>query len=204
VERTDGWCVPDGQPRQGGFAHGPAGIGWALARFAALTGERAYLLAGRRAVRRAVDLAEATPDQTAGWCRGIAGLLAACCCLTDEASLARLRVDLRAIGKRPVLRDLSLCHGELGITEAILVVSQTLRVGTSPQSLRQRSGLLLDAVHRYDRYCGTPGGVSTPGLLHGLAGIGYGLLRLGFPARVPPVLLLEPSTPAPTTETNQC
>ena len=203
VERTDGWCVPDGQPRQGGFAHGPAGIGWALARFAALTGERSYLLAGRRAVRRAVDLAAATPDQSAGWCRGIAGLLAACCCLTDEASQARLRVDLRDLDKRPVQRDLSLCHGELGITEAILIVSQTLRVGTSPQSLRQRSGLLLDAVHRYDRYCGTPSGVSTPGLMHGLAGIGYGLLRLGFPARVPPVLLLERSPPAPTTETNQ-
>jgi lantibiotic modifying enzyme len=202
VERTDGWCVPDGLPRQGGFAHGPAGIGWALARFAARTGEQAYLLAGRQAVRRAVDLAQATPDQGAGWCRGTAGLLAACCCLTDEASLARLRVGLRALDKRPVRRDLSLCHGELGITEAILVVSQTPGVGTSPQSLRQRSGLLLDAVHRYDRYCGTPSGVATPGLLHGLAGIGYGLLRLGFPTRVPPVLLLEPSPSAPT-ETSQ-
>lgn len=193
VERTDGWCVPDGLPRQGGFAHGPAGIGWALARFSARAGEQAYLLAGRRAVRRALDLATATPDQPAGWCRGTAGLLAACRCLTDEASLARLRLDLRALDKRPVLRDLSLCHGELGITEAILVISQTSWIGASPQSLRQRSGLLLDSLHQHDRYCGTPSGVTTPGLLHGLAGIGYGLLRLGFPTRVPPVLLLEPS-----------
>jgi lantibiotic modifying enzyme len=31
-------------------------------------------------------------------------------------------------------------------------------------------------------------------LLTGLAGIGYGLLRLAFSERVPSVLLLEPST----------
>jgi lantibiotic modifying enzyme len=31
------------------------------------------------------------------------------------------------------------------------------------------------------------------GLLNGLAGIGYGLLRLGFAHRVPSILLLEPA-----------
>ncbi len=194
VDQTDGWCVPRGEPPPpGGFAFGPAGVGWALARFATVMGEPAYLLAGERAVRRAVDLADASTDAANGWCRGAAGLLMARCCLTDEASVGQLRADLLALRKRPVLHDLSLCHGELGITEALSVASMTARVGSSPQWLRQRAGLLLDALHRYTRYCGTPSGVSTPGLLNGLAGIGYGLLRLGFPDRVPPVLLLEPS-----------
>ena len=63
-------------------------------------------------------------------------------------------------------------------------------------ALAAPQGLLLDALHRQASYCGTPGGVSTPGLLNGLAGIGYGLLRLGFPQQVPAALVLEP-TPAP-------
>lgn len=37
-------------------------------------------------------------------------------------------------------------------------------------------------------------GVTSPGLLTGLAGVGYGLLRLGFGSRIPSVLLLEPKT----------
>jgi len=57
---------------------------------------------------------------------------------------------------------------------------------------RHRAGLILDVISRHGPYCGTPGGIATPGLLNGLAGIGYGLLRLGFAERVPSALLLEP------------
>jgi lantibiotic modifying enzyme len=200
LDQTDGWCVPDGEQLRGGFGSGPAGIGWALARFATVTGDPAYLLAGRRAVRRAVTLAEATQDPANGWYTGTAGLLAARCCLSDKASLARLHADLLTLGKNPVLPDLSLCHGELGITEALSVVSVTVGAGASPRWLRQRAGLLLGALRRYPRYCGTPSGVPTPGLLNGLSGIGYGLLRLAFPDQVPPVLLLEPSPAAHDTK----
>jgi lantibiotic modifying enzyme len=203
VDQTDGCCVPDGEMLQAGFARGAAGIGWALARFAAATGEPSYLLAGKRAVSRAVGLAEDTPDLADSWCNGTAGLLVARCCLTGEGSMARLRADLRGLDNRPVLSDLSLCHGELGIAEALSVVSMTGRADTASRLLRKRAGLLLDVLRRHARYCGTPGGVSTPGLLNGLAGIGYGLLRLGFPNRVPPVLLLEPSPPARGTEPDQ-
>ncbi|URN14517.1 hypothetical protein LUW77_30695 [Streptomyces radiopugnans] len=41
--------------------------------------------------------------------------------------------------------------------------------------------------------CGTPDHVPSPGLLTGLSGIGYALLRLGFPETVPSVLLLDHS-----------
>ena len=34
--------------------------------------------------------------------------------------------------------------------------------------------------------------VESPGLMTGLAGIGYGLLRLAEPTRMPSVLVLEP------------
>jgi len=199
AERTDRWSTVDGNPPGGGFSSGLAGVGWSLARFAAVSGETAWQRAGAQVVLRALRLAEAAKNPTASWCDGAAGLLAARCCLTDQASLARLRTDLLILGRRPIVRDLSLCHGETGIAEAISIASKTASAAAAPQLLRQRSGLLLAVLRRHDRYCGTPGEVTTPGLLTGLAGIGYELLRLGFPNRVPSVLLLEPSPAAPAT-----
>jgi lantibiotic modifying enzyme len=83
-----------------------------------------------------------------------------------------------------------LCHGELGIAEALTLLST--QVPAAVAARRRRAGLVLDAIDRYGLGCGTPGGVPTPGLLYGLAGIGYGLLRLGFADLVPSVLVLEP------------
>ena len=40
--------------------------------------------------------------------------------------------------------------------------------------------------------CGTPRELDVPGLMTGLAGIGYGLLRAAQPGRIPSVLLLQP------------
>ena len=171
-----------------------AGVGWALARFGTVHGLPSYLGAGNRAVQRAVSLSKAAGAEGGlgnGWCLGTAGLLVARCSVADETDLARLRADLLALDRQPLQRDLSLYHGELGRTEAMSVVSATAGTGAASPSLRRRAGLLLDALRRYSDYCGTPGGVPTPGLLGGLSGIGYGLLRLGFPDRVPPVLLLS-------------
>jgi lantibiotic modifying enzyme len=52
--------------------------------------------------------------------------------------------------------------------------------------------MLLAAIERSGARCGTPGVAASPGLLAGLAGIGHGLLRLGFPNDVPSALLLRP------------
>ena len=112
-----------------------------------------------------------------GWCTGLAGLV-----------LGGTRQWTPALVDRAPLRDLSLCHGELGIAEAVAVTATP-----DGEPMRRRyAGLVLDAVDRHGPRCGTPGGVPTPGLLTGLAGIGYGLLRLGFGDQVPSALLLEP------------
>ncbi|HEY0636728.1 MAG TPA: hypothetical protein VGD67_03710, partial [Pseudonocardiaceae bacterium] len=65
--------------------------------------------------------------------------------------------------------------------------------GRAAAELRRATGRLLGSMDRYGPRCGTPDAVPTPGLLSGLAGIGYGLLRLGFRERVPSVLLLDPT-----------
>ena len=56
---------------------------------------------------------------------------------------------------------------------------------------RIAGGILAD-IERRGWQCGHGRAVETPGLMTGLAGIGYGLLRVAEPERVPAVLVLEP------------
>ena len=203
VEDTDGHCGFDGD-RAGGFAAGPAGVGWSLVRFAetgfAETGfdetgaEPRYLAAGRLAARRGLETSP--PDDSLGWCSGASGRLLARTCL--PAAAEGLDEEAGILAHRPVLADLSLCHGEAGVADVLTVLSAATRSRAAYRAQRHRAGLLLDVATRHTSVCGTPGGVSTPGLLNGLAGIGYGLLRLGFADRVPSALLLQASSSAST------
>ncbi|MGZ3146989.1 type 2 lanthipeptide synthetase LanM family protein [Lentzea chajnantorensis] len=150
-----------------GFARGHAGIGWALRRYAAAVGDELSDVAGRTFLE-----SDTTDPADTGWCSGVAGV-------------ALARHDERvagALATREPLRDMSLCHGELGVVEAL--------TPHHPNLATRRTALLLGRLDEHGPQCATPGGVPSPGLLTGLAGIGHGLLRQGFP--VPSVLLLEP------------
>lgn len=169
ADRLDASLAVAGPPADG-FADGRAGVAWAR---------------GDDAATVALSLPD-TGDH--GWCRGAAGVVAVRGVRPGDDP-ARIT---RRFARRPVLRDLSLCHGELGVAEALVVLAAADPDRSVQRVLRWRAGLVLDAIDRHGPGCGTPDGVATPGLLNGLAGIGYGLLRLGFPTQVPSVLLLEP------------
>ncbi len=84
-----------------------------------------------------------------------------------------------------------LCHGDLGNLD-FLLGAETLSISAS---LRERIDTLTEAVLASSRNgwrCGTAARIDTPGLMNGLAGIGYGLLRLAAPERVPSVLAMDP------------
>jgi lantibiotic modifying enzyme len=53
----------------------------------------------------------------------------------------------------------------------------------------------LASIEEQGWITGVPQGVETPGLMTGLAGIGYALLRLAAVEQVPSVLLLDPPLP---------
>jgi len=52
--------------------------------------------------------------------------------------------------------------------------------------------MVLGSIDTSGWRSGVPFGVETPGLMAGLAGIGYGMLRLAEPDSVPSNLTLEP------------
>jgi type 2 lantibiotic biosynthesis protein LanM len=167
-------ALPDG-----GFLHGRDGVDWALARYRADAPVHTAEPAGH-------------PGSDLGWCRGTAGLLLARHDVRPDADTAR-QVDrfVAMLGDRRPLRDMSPCHGELGVLE-LLTEAATTHSGAAVARERGTAFLLGELDH-LGAHGGTPDGVSCPGLLTGLAGIGYGLLRLGFATRVPSVLLLRPS-----------
>ncbi|MGC0333722.1 type 2 lantibiotic biosynthesis protein LanM [Streptomyces sp. SAI-170] len=203
------------------FATGAAGIGWALLRFAgtadsaAATGSDDELAgrcrtAGLTALRVATGGGpegargsaegrnEETTDRDArpsAWCRGRAGIALAVLDAPGALEEPRLadwsRATVEELGRDRPAPDDSLCHGEAGLCEL-------LGHGALPEARPhwvRRAGALLASVEENDARSGAPDGVPHPGLLTGLAGIGHGLLRAGFPEHVPPVLLLR--TPAP-------
>ncbi|GIH72102.1 type 2 lanthipeptide synthetase LanM family protein [Sphaerimonospora thailandensis] len=163
-----------------GFAFGLAGVGWALARYGSRT-------TGADLLERAAQSAE---GQT--WCHGLPGVwLALADVLPDALALPDDPASLPPVLDVP-LGGHGLCHGELGSLEALSVLAargdQAAR-----RSLRRRVGRLLTSVNSGAR-CGTPGHISTPGLLDGMAGIGHGLLRLVAPESTASVLLLRSSS----------
>ncbi|MCS0636704.1 type 2 lanthipeptide synthetase LanM [Streptomyces sp. LP05-1] len=186
---------PAGEP---GFAEGAAGIGWALLRYAAAAGSARHRDAGLAALRSAAGSPDL--DRTGSWCRGRTGVALAIAdspaALADPELAAWARRTTAALCRGGPAPDDSLCHGEAGVLEL-------LGHGALPEARPywvRRAGALLAAAEEAGPRCGTPGGVPHPGLLTGLAGTGLGLLRAGFPDRVPSVLLLGPAgAPGPLT-----
>jgi len=85
-----------------------------------------------------------------------------------------------------------LCHGDLGNLDFLLQARQALADPALDGPIDRQTLTTLASIARDGWLCGTRGGVESPGLMSGLAGIGYGLLRLADPERVPSVLTLEP------------
>ncbi|MFG2332631.1 type 2 lanthipeptide synthetase LanM family protein [Streptomyces sp. NPDC048604] len=189
-----------------GFANGAAGIGWALLRYAAAGGGAEHRTAGLAALRAAVAEPPAgghggAPDGGTGrepaarasaWCRGRAGIALAVLdgpgALDDPDLAAWARGTAEQLGRGGPPADDSLCHGEAGLLE---LLGHGAVPEARPHRIR-RTGALLAAVEDSSARCGAPDGAPHPGMLTGLAGIGHGLLRAGFPDRVPPLLLMRP------------
>ncbi|MFJ4667519.1 type 2 lanthipeptide synthetase LanM family protein [Kitasatospora purpeofusca] len=184
-------------PASAGFAHGSAGVGWALLRYAEATGEPPegpHHRAGLAALRTAT----AVRSREGSWCRGRPGIALAVLdsplALVDRELADWAQRAVRNTARATPLGDHSLCHGELGVLE--LLGRHGPAAGRTPWV--RRAGALLAAVDQDGARSGTPDHVPHPGLLTGLAGIGHGLLRLGFPDQVPSALLLRPRAPAAT------
>jgi lantibiotic modifying enzyme len=86
----------------------------------------------------------------------------------------------------------SLCHGDLGNLELLRLAGEWFGDAAMEGATDRVISAVVEGAEREGWRCGAPFDIEVPGLMTGLAGIGYGLLRTAEPARVPSVLLLAP------------
>lgn len=201
-----------------GFSHGTAGIAWALARLAHATGDGRFRSAAEGALKYErswfspehgswPDLRESRHIGDTGnglafpyaWCHGAPGIglgrIASLPYLDDPEMPGEIRTAARATLAEGFGFNHSLCHGDLGNLELVREAGRVLEDEDLKAEAERLAGRILARIEQDGPRCGASIQNEIPGLLTGLAGIGYGLLRAACPHRVPSVLLLE--TPAP-------
>jgi lantibiotic modifying enzyme len=198
-----------------GMAHGAAGIALALLRLHAATGDARFRDAAHEAMRyeRSVFDEEARnwPDYRAAktgtegdfgcssmWCHGAPGIglarLGGMALDDDPKCPAEIEAALEATTRFGLSGPDYLCCGNLG--RADLLLEAGLRLNRAALGRRALS-MASTIVERAESEGGfrliddLPAGSYKPGFFRGVAGIGYELLRIAFPRRVPSILLWE-------------
>jgi lantibiotic modifying enzyme len=187
----------------GGFAHGVTGIGWSLTRLARATGESGYGATAQAAFafeeslydpaeRNWLDLRMLEGAKTAAaWCHGAVGI-----------GLAHLDLDpqLRHPSTRSLLRracaatwrqglgwNHSACHGDASAWE---LIDAAIAAGEGPAGLSREALLAgwLTSLEDHGAVCGMARESFSPGLMPGVGGIAYQLLRAHPQSDLPSIL----------------
>lgn len=196
-----------------GFGHGTAGISWALARLAQVTGEERFREAARGALRYErswfspehgnwPDLRESRETSEGrsfmyAWCHGAPGIglgrIGSLPFLNDPEMYDEIRAAVQSTLAEGFGFNHSLCHGDLGNLDLVREAGRVLGDEELASEASRLAARILASIEIEGPRCGASVTTEIPGLLVGLAGIGYGLLRAAHPDRVPSVLLLEAS-----------
>jgi type 2 lantibiotic biosynthesis protein LanM len=214
---SDGLCwsttVAASRPLSG-VSHGASGMALALLTAGRILGDTRLVDAATDAMRyeratfdrgrlnwpdfRIIDGRPASdePPVMWAWCHGAPGIglvrLAALGVRPSDDLLDDLRLALESTARSGLGSNDSLCHGDLGNLDLLISARTLSHTGEWERALIAHAARLVTRLRQGTWYCGIPGGLETPGLMTGLAGIGYGLLRLACPERVPSLLALEP------------
>ena len=198
-----------------GISHGNSGIALGLHRAWLSTGDETYRTTAADAIayERSVFCADAGnwPDFRApvstdrraprperqrfmvAWCHGAPGIGLSRVAMIEDGDDPALRMEIDAAIATTLARGFgknhSLCHGDLGNID--LLVAQPHRDALR-EDVARVTAMITRTIRDHGWITGVPFGVESPGLMAGLAGTGYGLLRLFAPSEVPSVLLLEP------------
>lgn len=200
-ETRDG-DLPDDD--EAGLAHGKAGIGLALSRWAHRTGDARALARGRALLGADIATSADARDRVAGgggddrrggliWCRGGVGAALAMLreSVVDRAHVSRLvheiADDRRALASTGAL---CLCHGAAGALD-FLGAAKAAKVPGAARTARSVKRMIVSRVASGERCSDFTHSLEAPGLMLGMAGTGYTLLRLLNPTNTPSVLTLE-------------
>jgi lantibiotic modifying enzyme len=220
VETDEGlaWQRDEIAPRPlGGLGHGTAGFAWALFELFGATSDQRFRQAAIEAIRHDrslfsplagnwLDLREDISDGReqgdddhrclAFWCHGSTGIgLTRMRCRRywdDGAMHSEIDAAIDATIRHGFGSSHCLCHGDFGNLELLSMACRESPNSRLRADLARLSGESLASIEEHGCISGHILGLESPGLMMGSAGVGYGLLRLAVPERVPSVLLLDP------------
>jgi type 2 lantibiotic biosynthesis protein LanM len=208
-----GWIteVAASQPLTG-FSHGAAGIAWALLKLAAWSGDARF----RRAAMSAIAYERSTfvsedqnwPDYRVwpgresarrcelAWCHGAPGIglarIDSLASIDDAETRDEIRIALQTTARSDFGLSHCLCHGDLGNLDILLHAAQRVDASWWNDYGKAPAAATLVGIAARGCLCSSESSLAPPGLMVGLAGIGYGLLRMAHPERIPSVLVLAP------------
>ncbi|TVP62106.1 MAG: type 2 lantipeptide synthetase LanM [Nodularia sp. (in: Bacteria)] len=210
TNRGIGWKTPasETQPLTG-FSHGAAGFAWALEKLAAISKKPEFAAVATAAINYErshfdpttgnwLDLRqnEVKNSFMTAWCHGAPGIglgrLGICGKTPDEIMSQEITTAIQTTIKQGFGHNHCLCHGDLGNIDLLLIANKKLENPEIAQQIEKIASKTLSDIQQNNYRCGLPLGIETPSLMVGLAGIGYGLLRLAYPQLIPSILLLEP------------
>ena len=191
-----------------GFSHGAAGICYALLRLYAVTGDAEL----RRAALDGIAHETALFDRARGnwpdlrlpaddgsgfgtsWCQGAPGIGLARLACADLGAAVGPDIDAAISTTVAVAggENDQLCCGAMGRTELLLSAARRRGRPELEHAALEIAGSVLRRAERSGSFgFGLKGTVDNPALFQGAAGIGYQLLRLAAPEKVPSLLLWE-------------
>ena len=201
-----------------GFSHGATGIAYALLELFGATGDRRFRDTALAALEYERSLysvehcnwpdlrdlprgdknlinPSAEPRFLWSWCHGAAGAalgrIKILSIYQDDALVTETEEAVRSTLIHGRLGNHSLCHGSLGNLETLLLASAAFADRKLTMTVSRMASVIVESIRIHGWVCGNPMNVESPGLMTGLAGIGYQLLRLAEPEIIPSVLALE-------------
>ncbi|WP_428261349.1 type 2 lanthipeptide synthetase LanM family protein [Haliangium sp.] len=204
-----------------GLSHGASGMAWALTELHAATEDERYRALAREAVgfergffspdagnwcdlRAGVDDTGKAKrsEYMAAWCHGAGGIALSRLMMLGHDDRPELRAEAEIALDTTVRKGLRfghcLCHGDAGVLDVLLHGERVLGAPRWRAAIDEHLPVMLASIAEHGFIGGVPLNVETPGLMDGIAGIGYGLLRLAHPDRLPSVLALEPPRRRPS------
>lgn len=199
-----------------GMSHGVAGIAWSLLELSDFTKDSSFASTAKEALsyersffspqmgnwpdinRDDTDDAKNSNEKfRITWCHGatgvgIARLLSIKHLSNDKFIEQELSTAIKTVIKGGFGNNHSLCHGDLGNLDFLLQVTENQHGYKIKSQVQNIASIIFNNINKQGWLCGTPLSVESPGLMVGIAGIGYQLLRLASPDIVPSVLCLAP------------
>jgi len=198
------WSAPLWPVGLGGFGHGATGIGWSLARLGQATGRSDFAAMAEAAFNYEEslwdpaegswrDVREESGVATA-WCHGATGIGLASADLLrrgfgDPARhLDVVRRAAAACWNRGMGWNHTICHGDLGCWE---LLEQAFALGVAPPGLDRPTlaAHIIGSLEKYGAASGLARAAFCPGLMPGLGGVAYQLLRMDPDCDLPSLLV---------------